>query len=112
VRVVIVGLAGLQKGVSLVEGGINVRLPVACAATVFDARVALLHRGSSVDAGDKKNGGGGDLYDDEVSICVWLMFYLHYLGVLWTHLGELHLCGIFIRIIDVFWYSEKPSGEG
>lgn len=99
VWVVIVGLAGLQKGVSLVQGGIDVRLPVACVATVFDARVALLRRGSSVDAGDKEKGGGGDLYGDEISICVWLTFYLHYFGISWTHLGELHLC----EFLENYW---------
>lgn len=79
----------------MVEGVIDVRLPVACAATVFDARGALLYSGSCVDAGDDEKGGGGDLYDDEVSICGWLMFHFIILGISWSYLGELHLCGLF-----------------
>lgn len=108
VRVAMVGLAGLQKGVSLVQGGIDIWLPVACFATAFNARVAFVRRDSSVDAGEEEKSGGGDLWYNQVSISIiWIRSL--YLGrvqqsVVWlrysslTYLGVLHLCELCTKV--------------
>lgn len=66
VWVVVLGLTVLQQRVSVVQGSVDVRLPVAGAATGCDASLAGLQGSSGVDIGEEEEGDGGNLYYDEL----------------------------------------------